>query len=141
MNLDRVDVHTHLIPPFWAEGLSSRGGDPSGWGAPHWSPEQLIAFMDDEGIAVSVTSLTAPGIEGWRGSDRADVAKRVNDYGADLVRRRPNRFGYLATLALPDVDAGLAEIRRAHDELHVDGVCLHSNFDGMYLGDPALLPI
>ena len=97
--------------------------------------------MDDEGIAVSMLSLTAPGIEGWKGADRIAIARQVNDYGAELVARRPGRLGCLATLALPDVDAGLAEIRRCDDELGVDGVCLHSNFESIYLGDDRLLPI
>ena len=97
--------------------------------------------MDEEEIAVSMLSLTAPGIEGWRGPDRIDMARRVNDYGAGLVSSHPDRFGYLATLALPDVDAGLAEIRRCYDDLGVDGVCLHSNFEHIYLGDDRFLPI
>ena len=141
MSANRIDVHTHLVPPFWAKDLPLHGGDPSGWGAPDWSPDQLIAFMDDEGIAVSMLSLTAPGIEGWKGAGRVAIARQVNDYGAELVTRHPDRLGYLATLALPDVDAGLAEIRRCYDELSVDGVCLHSNFEGVYLGDDRLLPI
>ena len=87
MAKQRIDVHTHLIPPFWAEELKSHGGDPSGWGAPDWSPEQLLKFMDDEEIAVSVLSLTAPGIEGWEGAARLDIARRVNDYGAQLDAR------------------------------------------------------
>lgn len=141
MSANRIDVHTHLVPPFWAKDLSDHGGDPSGWGAPDWSPEQLLGFMDEEEIAVSMLSLTAPGIEGWHGADRIDIARRVNDYGAGLVRDRPDRFGYLGTLALPDVDSGLAEIRRCYDELDVDGICLHSNFDHIYLGDDRFLPI
>ena len=109
MAKQRIDVHTHLIPPFWAEELKSHGGDPSGWGAPNWSPEQLLKFMDDEEIVVSVLSLTAPGIEGWEGAARIDIARRVNDYGAHLMDQRPDRFGYFTTLALPDVDAALSE--------------------------------
>ena len=141
MAKQRVDVHTHLIPPFWAEELKSHGGDPSGWGAPDWSPEQLLKFMDDEEIAVSVLSLTAPGIEGWEGDARIDMARRVNDYGAQLMDQRPDRFGYFSTLALPDVDAALSEIQRSLDVLHVDGVTLHSNYDGVYLSDPRFDPV
>ncbi len=141
MSPNRIDVHTHLVPPFWARELIDHGGDPSGWGAPKWSPEQLLGFMDEEEIAVSMLSLTAPGIEGWRGVDRIEMARRVNDYGVGLVHGDPTRFGYLATLALPDVDAGLSEIRRCCDELGVDGFCLHSNFDHIYLGDERFLPI
>ncbi len=141
MSPDRIDVHTHLIPPFWAEELKVRGGDPSGWGAPEWSPEQLLRFMEDVGIATSVLSLTAPGIEGWHGAERVDIARRVNHYGADLVKGQPERFGYLATLPMPDVAASIAEIERCYEVLRVDGVCLHSNFDGQYLGDPAFDPV
>ncbi len=141
MNKNRIDVHTHLIPPFWAEELKTHGGDPSGWGSPEWSPEALLGFMDEEGIAVSMLSLTAPGVEGWKGADRINMACRVNDYGAGLVREIPTRFGYLATLPLPDVDAALAELARAYDQLHADGIVLHSNFDGIYLADPRFDPV
>ncbi len=141
MAKQRIDVHTHLIPPFWAEELKVHGGDPSGWGAPDWSPEQLLEFMDDEEIALSVLSLTAPGIEGWLGAARIDIARRINDYGAQLMEERPDRFGYFSTLALPDVDAALSEIERSLDVLHVDGVTLHSNYDGVYLSNPRFDPV
>ena len=141
MGKQRIDVHTHLIPPFWAEELKSHGGDPSGWGSPEWSPDQLLRFMDDEEIAMSVLSLTAPGVEGWKGDARIDITRRVNDYGAQLMEQRPERFGYFSTLALPDVDAALAEIERSFDDLHVDGVTLHSNYDGFYLSDARFDPI
>ena len=141
MEKTRIDVHTHLIPPFWAEELKTHGGDPSGWGSPTWSPKALLRFMDEEGIAVSMLSLTAPGVEGWKGAARIDMARRVNDYGASLVRETPTRFGYLATLPLPDVEAALAELARAYDDLHTDGIVLHSNFDGIYLADSRFDPI
>ncbi|MBB6143807.1 aminocarboxymuconate-semialdehyde decarboxylase [Silvibacterium bohemicum] len=141
MSNTRIDVHTHLIPPFWAEELKTHGGDPSGWGAPEWSPEQLLRFMDEEGIAVSVLSLTAPGVEGWKGDDRIKMTRRVNDYGANLIVQNAKRFGYLATLPLPNIQASLSEIKRAYDELDVDGVTLHSNYDDIYLSDPRLDPI
>jgi hypothetical protein len=82
MNTDRIDVHTHLIPHLWAEDLKNHGGDPSGWALPEWSPDFLLRFMDEEGIRISVLSLTAPGIEGWSGNERVKMARRVNDYGA-----------------------------------------------------------
>jgi predicted TIM-barrel fold metal-dependent hydrolase len=49
------------------------------------------------------------------------MARRVNDYGADLVQKRPDRFGYFATLPLPDVHASLVEMAHAFDALRVDG--------------------
>ena len=93
--------------------------------------------MDAEGIQAALLSLTVPGIEGWSEQDRPDIARRVNDYGAALVERNPRRFGYMATLPLPDVKAAVAEVDRCYDVLHVDGVVLHSNYEGTYLADPA----
>jgi predicted TIM-barrel fold metal-dependent hydrolase len=141
MPTKRIDVHTHLVPPFWAAGLKTHGGDPSGWNSPDWSPESALRFMDDQEIALSVLSLTAPGVEGWKDNDRLDMTRRVNDYGAELVRRNPDRFGYFATLSLPDVEAALGEIACAYDELNVDGVVLHSNYESIYLGDPQFDPV
>ncbi len=38
----RIDVHQHLVPPFWSKDLERHGGDPSGWDSPLWSPEDAI---------------------------------------------------------------------------------------------------
>ena len=75
--------------------------------------------MDSLEIATGVLSLTAPSIEGWAGHERADRARRVNDYGAGLVQRRPDRCGFCAMLALPDGDAALTEVGRAFDDRHI----------------------
>jgi predicted TIM-barrel fold metal-dependent hydrolase len=137
----RIDVHQHLVPPFWSKDLERHGGDPSGWDSPLWSPEDAIDYMDSLEIATGLLSLTAPSIDGWAGKERADMARRVNDYGADLVQRHPDRFGFFATLALPDVDAALTEVGRAFDQLKVDGVVLMSNYEGVYLGHPSFEPV
>jgi hypothetical protein len=48
----RIDVHQHVIPPFWAKALPNHGGDPSGPRSgdpsntvlPQWSREGAIAL-------------------------------------------------------------------------------------------------
>ncbi len=107
-----------------------------GWGAPELSPEQLLRFMDEERIALSVLSLTAPGVEGWAGDARIEMTCRVANYGARLMKDEPSRFGYFATLPLPDVVATLTEIKSCYDELHFSGFTLHRNRDDICLSDP-----
>jgi predicted TIM-barrel fold metal-dependent hydrolase len=137
----RIDVHQHVVPPFWADALSANGGDPSGWFSPKWSPQSAIEFMDSQQIATGVLSLTAPGVVGWKPYERRDMARRVNEYTAALVTRNPSRFGNFATLPLPDMDGALDEIAHAFDALKADGIILLSNFEGNYLGDPVFEPI
>ncbi|WP_116200216.1 amidohydrolase family protein [Amycolatopsis circi] len=138
---ERIDVHTHLVPPFWGEALAQHGGDPSGWVLPPWTPDDHLKFMDANGIATSVLSLTAPSVAGWEGAARREMARRVNEYTAELVRERPDRFGLFATVPLPDVDGAVAEIDHAFSALRADGVVLLSNYGGVYLGDDRYAPL
>lgn len=141
MSANRIDVHQHVIPPFWAEWLRARGGDPSGWAAPAWSEDAALAMMDAHQIRAGMLSVTAPGVSVGSGDEINAMARRINDWVADLVQRRPARFGMFATLPLPDVDASLREIERAFDTLHADGVTLFTNYAGRYLGDPLFEPV
>jgi predicted TIM-barrel fold metal-dependent hydrolase len=138
---NRIDVHQHVVPPFWADALAAHGGDPSGWHSPVWSPEAAIAFMDSQEIATGVLSLTAPGVQGWIGNSKRDIARRVNEYTANLVSRWSTRFGNFATLPLPDIEGSIVEIEHAFRALDADGVILLSNYGGQYLGDADFDPL
>jgi aminocarboxymuconate-semialdehyde decarboxylase len=52
------------------ESLPEHGGDPSGSWLPQWSAHVHPKFMDDNGIATTVLSLTAPSVVGWHGQER-----------------------------------------------------------------------
>jgi predicted TIM-barrel fold metal-dependent hydrolase len=138
---DRIDVHQHLVPPVWAAGLVDHGGDPSGWRSPDWTPDSAMDFMDGQHIRKGILSLTAPGVSGWHGAERRNMARRVNEYGADLAARNSDRFGSFSTLPLPDIDGALIELAHALDVLKADGVILLSNYEGHYLGDPLFEPL
>jgi Amidohydrolase len=137
----RIDVHQHAVRPFWAKALPTHGGDPSGAGIPEWAPESAIAFMDSQEIATGILSLTAPSVVGWDQSERREMARRVNEYTADLAAKRPDRFGNFATPPLPDVDGALRELEYALDTLRADGVILLSTYAGKYLGDAVFEPV
>ena len=137
----RIDVHQHVVPPFWAHALPTHGGDPSGTVIPQWSPDSAIDFMDSQQVATGILSLTAPSVIGWDKSERRRMARRVNEYTADLVTKRPDRFGNFATLPLPDAEGALWELEHALDALRADGVILLANYAGKYLGEAAFEPI
>jgi hypothetical protein len=90
--------------------------------------------MDSQEIAIGILSLTAPGIVGWDKSERRKMARRVNEYTADLVAKRPDRFCNFAPAPLPDVDGALSELECALDTLRDDGVILLGNYADKYLG-------
>lgn len=94
-------------------------------------------MMAQLGIGTAILSVSAPGttIVSHR-SDAAALARDINDYTADLVKQRPERFGFFATVPMPHIDESVAEIVRALDELHADGIVLLANSAGIYLGQP-----
>jgi aminocarboxymuconate-semialdehyde decarboxylase len=138
---NRIDVHQHVIPPFYADELPSHGGDPSGGVLPLWTPEDALAFMDSQGIDAALLSLTAPGLFAWYKLQRRGIARRINNFTASVVERWPARFGNLATIPLPEVLGAVREIRHAFNELDADGISLFSSYQGRYLGDRAFDPV
>ncbi|TXC96853.1 amidohydrolase family protein [Streptomyces sp. ISID311] len=138
----RIDVHQHIVPPAWAQALDARGMDPApGWAMPAWSPSSALAMMDQQGIATGVLSVTTPGVHLDTDRDAGILARAVNEYGAELVKDRPDRFGQFASIPLPDIDGAVTEAVYALDTLGADGVVLMSNAHGRYLGDPDFAPL
>jgi aminocarboxymuconate-semialdehyde decarboxylase len=137
----RVDVHQHVVPPFYAEELPGCGGDPSGSVTPQWSPESAIEMMDSLQISTGMLSVSTPSVVGWPQQRRREMARRINEYVAGLVAHHPDRFGSFATLPLPDVEGAIAEIDYALGDLRADGVVVLANYDGKYLGDPMFEPL
>ena len=133
----RIDVHHHYAPTFHRDTLGSRRG--GAW--PKWSPAMSLEDMDKNGIATAILQVTQPG--SWIGDIPATRAltRKLNDYGATLVRDHPGRFGLFACIAPPDVDGSLKEIEYGLDTLKADGICLVTSYGTSYLGDPAFSPI
>jgi predicted TIM-barrel fold metal-dependent hydrolase len=98
-------------------------------------------MMDRESIATGILSLSAPGVHLADDAEGRALAREVNEYGAELVKSRPDRFGQFACIPLPDVEGGVAEAVYALDELHADGVVLLSNAGGKYLGHEDFEPL
>jgi aminocarboxymuconate-semialdehyde decarboxylase len=130
-----VDIHHHVLPDFFWQATNDADSPVGGIAPPAWSADSALSFLDEAGIDVAVTSISTPGVH--TGDDVAArvLARRCNDYTAELVRAHPQRFAGFGCLPLPDVDGALAELAYVFDELRLDGVVVFSNARGVYLGD------
>ena len=132
---DRIDVHHHILPPIYVLALAKIGipklGDIP---FPEWSVQKSLDVMDRYGIATAITSIASSGV--YFGDSRlpVDLARRCNEFSADLISKNKMRFGAFAVLPLPDVEAALHELEYALDVLKLDGVALLSNMGGHYQG-------
>jgi len=117
-----VDIHHHLLPDFYRRATEHHGQSVGGVRPAVWTRANALSFMDDAGIDVAVASISAPGVHLGDDQAAAALARRCNDYLAQMVSSRPDRFGGFAILPLPDIDAALAELTRALDELFLDGI-------------------
>lgn len=142
----RIEVHHHVVPPKY---LIDPGKDRIGSTAVAslwqkvlaWTPEKSIEEMDRNGVATSVTSVSAPGV--WFGDVEQSrrIARDCNEYSAQLVRDFPGRFGTFASIPLPDTEGSLREIEYAYGTLNADGIVLMTSYDNKWPGDPSFAPV
>jgi predicted TIM-barrel fold metal-dependent hydrolase len=136
-----IDLHHHVIPDFYWQASNEDGNVAGGINPPPWSLEGAIAYLDEAGIDIAVPSISTPGVHFGDDAAGRTLARRVNEYIADIKRDRPDRFGGLAALPLPDIDGSLEELAYAIDALGLDGVSLMTNAGGSYLGDTRFDPL
>ncbi|WP_260703588.1 amidohydrolase family protein [Edaphobacter flagellatus] len=140
MNLT-IDTHHHLLPDFFYEETNDVHAPVGGLAPMAWTKETSLSFMDDAGIDIAVLSISTPGVHVGDGQKAKRLARRCNEFLAELIHQRPDRFAGFACLPLPDVDSSLEELTYALDELGLDGVVAFTNANGVYLGDPRLDPV
>lgn len=130
----RIDTHQHIVPPFYSEWLAAKGISAGGLPIPQWSTEGALDLMESAGVATGILSVSTPGVHLGDDAEARSMARQVNEFAAHVVRQYPDRFGFFATLTLPDVEGAIAEARYALDVLKADGVVLLTNVRGAYLG-------
>jgi 6-methylsalicylate decarboxylase len=139
--MGRIDTHQHIVPDFYAQWLADRNLNAAGFPIPAWSESAAIDALGRHDIDTAIVSVSTPGAHVGDDAEARAMARRLNEFAADLARRHPTQFGFFSTLTLPDVDGAIAEAEFAFDHLHADGVVLLANVRGEYLGDPAFDPL
>lgn len=156
----RIDAHTHAQPQEYLDALLASGRyesqrDDAGHiiikekGSRFLTitpqmhhPEQRVADMDANGIDMQIISVTTPQVYFLDGQPCVDLARRCNDYLAEIVEQYPSRFRALASLPLTaDIDAAVAEFERCLDELDMAGIIIGSSIDRRPIDDPAFAPL
>ena len=75
--------------------------------------DRRLREMDENGIEIFLLSLNAPAVQAIPDKKRAaEIARKANDYLAEAVRKRPDRFQGLAALAMQDPDGAARELER-----------------------------
>jgi predicted TIM-barrel fold metal-dependent hydrolase len=143
----RIDVHAHYYPEKYIELMGRLGAELSQVvgsklaGSGQHEIDARIEMMDKAAVTKQVLSVSATHPYFSKEKDAVDGAHLANDQYAELVARYPHRFASFATLPLPHVDAALAEIARALDQLKMAGVTLGTSVNTRSTFDPAFEPM
>jgi len=101
-----------------------------------------IRHMDETGIDKAVLALTAPGAQPLLDvAEARGVAERANDYLAEHVAARSDRYIGMTTVAPQDPEWSAREIVRGARELGFKGVQINSHTQGQYLDHAKFDPI
>lgn len=98
--------------------------------------EARLAAMDGIGVEHAVLSLAGPGVQVERASEIAvRMAQQCNDFLAEQIALRPDRYSGFAHLALQSPDAAAEELERSVKELGLKGAMINGQTNGAYLDD------
>jgi predicted TIM-barrel fold metal-dependent hydrolase len=136
-----IDTHHHMLPNFFYEATNDIEKPVGGSKPQPWTVERSLAFMDQMGIDIAITSISTPGIQLLDREASKKLARECNELGASLIANYPKRFGSLAAVPMSNLDDAIAEIVYALDILKLDGVVLFTNSQGIYLGDERMKPL
>ena len=141
-----IDVHHHFAPAFYIEEAREQFIATGNGGAlrgplGEWTPEKSLADMDRNGVEYAVLSLTTPAV--WMGDipKSRKLARKCNEYAAELAVKNASRFGFFAAVPLPDPEGSLQEIEYAVDHLKANGIGLLTSYDDKWPGDAAFAPV
>jgi aminocarboxymuconate-semialdehyde decarboxylase len=104
-------------------------------------PVAKLAWMDERGIDIALTSTCAPLFLYELDSQRLDeLCRQVNDAAAELAAASGGRLVGMATVPLTDPALATRELLRASQELGLKGVEIGTSVGEMMLDHPSLDP-
>ena len=88
--------------------------------------DKRLAQMDQHGVEMMILSLNAPAVQAIPDVARAnEIAIRANDFLAEQVAKRPDRFQAFAALPMQDPDLAIKELERCIKTLGFRGALVN----------------
>src|SRR5919108_30457 len=82
--------------------------------------------MARAGVAANIATLIAPAIQRIPDAAEAEtLSRKANDFLAEAVRKRPDRFQALAALPMQDPELAIGELQRCVNELGFRGALVN----------------
>lgn len=144
----KIALEEHFMHPDFVEYFGKTAGNisPALFGK---AREALLDFgdlrlenMDKIGVEKSVLSLAGPGVQAEKSTDTAvRLAQKVNDFLAEQMAKRPDRYGGFAHLAVQDPKAAADELERCVSDLGMQGAMINGQTGGTYLDDDRYSPL
>lgn len=103
--------------------------------------ELRLSSMDEAGISRAALSLAGPGVQAEPNPATAvRNARKANDFLAEVIAKKPDRYSGFAHLAMQDAKAAADELERCMRELKFCGAMINGHTNGQYLDHPSLYP-
>ncbi len=144
-----IDIYTHIFPGEFYARMSKAAPKLENIGKRMQSVtaihdlDERFRQMDPFGDYRQVISLPNPPLEEITDpATGTELARVANDAMAELVRIHPDRFpGFVAALAMHDMDSAMVELHRAMKDLGARGVQIFTNINGKPLDLPEFQPL
>ena len=105
-----IEMHAHFIPPAYKQALIDSGMiSQDRFPVPFWDAAIHLEYMEMMRIDTSVVSLSSPHVYFADEMKTRELFREINEAGSQLVRDYPGKFGYFASLPLPDIQGSLEE--------------------------------
>ena len=144
-----VDIYTHIFPNDFYERMSKVAPSLGNIGKRMQAVREVhdlgarFRAMDPYGDYRQIISLPNPPIEDYTTPEQGiELARIGNDTMAELVEKNRDRFpGFVAALAMHNMDETMDELHRAVKDLGAVGVQIFTNVKGRPLDHPDYEPV
>ena len=157
----KIDIHTHIMPehmPNWTQKfgygefihLEHRNCEACMMKGDKlfrvieentFREKARLKDMDETDVTIQVLSTIPVLFNYWaQPKDGHETARFFNDHIAETVSREPRRFIGIGTVPLQNTDLAIKEMERCVHELHMPGLEIGSNINGLNLSDRKFFP-